>query len=117
MQRLCAWSWPGNVRELRNCVEFLAATATGELIDAAAVERYLTETPRAAAPAPVRALRPIKEEIRELERSRMIDALQIAHGNQTLAAALIDMPLRTFVSKLRQYDIDPKTAGRADSAR
>ena len=30
-------------------------------------------------------------------------------GNQTLAAALIEMPLRTFVAKVKQYGIDVKT--------
>lgn len=60
-------------------------------------------------PAPVsdvhRRFRPIDEEIRELERARMTEALAAAGGNQTRAAELIAMPLRTFVAKMKQYDI------------
>ncbi len=56
---------------------------------------------------PLPSFRPIKQEVRELERRRMVEALRAAHGNQTLAAALIEMPLRTFVAKLKQFEIDP----------
>jgi DNA-binding protein Fis len=42
----------------------------------------------------------------------MIEALSLARGNQTLAAALIEMPLRTFVAKLKQYGIDPRAPRR-----
>jgi two-component system, NtrC family, response regulator AtoC len=128
VRRLVACPWPGNVRELRNCIEFLAATVPGDLIDAASIERYLQRTPRAhedaaaaeratadertpaepASAADPHRFRPIKEEVRELERARMLEALQAARGNQTMAAALIEMPLRTFVAKLKQYAIDAR---------
>jgi DNA-binding NtrC family response regulator len=54
-------------------------------------------------PAPV-TFRPIEEEIKELERRRITAALEAAGGNQTKAAELIQMPLRTFQAKLKQYD-------------
>ncbi len=117
LRRLAEHPWQGNVRELRNCIEFLAATAGGPVIDAASVELYLQRSRRApsdqalaaAEPEPRRDFRPIKDEIRDLEKSRMTEALRAAHGNQTLAAALIEMPLRTFVAKLKQFAIDPRT--------
>ena len=52
-----------------------------------------------------RECRSIKEEIQELEKVRMMEALEAAEGNQTHAANLIKMPLRTFVSKVKQYGI------------
>ena len=112
LRRLTAYPWPGNVRELRGCIEVLAAAAAGPVIDAAAVARHVLG---GNAPSP-RMFRPIKEEVRELERRRMIEALRAADGNQTYAAALIEMPLRTFVTKLKQYAIDPKDPDRADPA-
>jgi DNA-binding NtrC family response regulator len=47
--------------------------------------------------------RPIAAEIRELERRRMAEALAAAAGVKTRAAQLIDMPIRTFTFKLKQY--------------
>jgi transcriptional regulator with GAF, ATPase, and Fis domain len=52
-----------------------------------------------------RTFRPIEDEIRELERKRMIEALSATGGVQNRAAELIQMPLRTFVTKLKRYAI------------
>src|SRR6185503_12312531 len=113
--RLAAYPWPGNIRELKNCMDFLAAATPTDAIDAGQVEAYLLRrgAPGAAAAttappptdAPLPQFRPIKDGVRELERRRMGEALRAAHGNQTFAAALIEMPLRTFVAKLKQYGL------------
>ena len=55
--------------------------------------------------------RPIADEVRELERARMIAALQATGGVQNRAAALIEMPLRTFVTKVKRYAIAPSEWG------
>jgi transcriptional regulator with GAF, ATPase, and Fis domain len=54
-----------------------------------------------------RVFRPIEDELHELERTRMIEALAASGGVQTRAAELIQMPLRTFVTKRRRYAIAP----------
>jgi transcriptional regulator with GAF, ATPase, and Fis domain len=54
-----------------------------------------------------RTFRPIDDEVRELERKRMIEALAATSGVQNRAAELIQMPLRTFVTKLKRYAIAP----------
>ena len=72
----------------------IAAAATGPLPSAA-------------------ALRPIADEVRELERARMIAALRATGGVQNRAAALIEMALRTFVTKVKRYAITPAEWGGA----
>jgi DNA-binding NtrC family response regulator len=42
---------------------------------------------------------------RERERERILAALAACAGNQTRAAALLGMPLRTLVKRLGQYDL------------
>ena len=59
----------------------------------------------AASAVSARTFRPIEDELRELERTRMIEALAATGGIQNRAAELIHMPLRTFVTKLRRYAI------------
>lgn len=105
---LAAHAWPGNVRELGNVMEYLAATRDGPVLDASHVaERLSARPPEPTAPevpeAP--AFRPLEDEIRELERRRISEALAASGGNQTRAAELIGMPLRTFVSKLAQHGL------------
>jgi two-component system, NtrC family, response regulator AtoC len=119
MARLCAYRWPGNVRELRNAIEYAVAVADageeaiepwhlreeiGRVPEGDPEAAGLTPTPAEGVVAPPR-LRPIHEEIRELERARMGQALAAASGVQTKAAELIGMPLRTFVTKMRQYGL------------
>jgi len=59
------------------------------------------------APTGQRRFRPIADEVRELERQRILEALIESGGVQNQAAALIEMPLRTFVTKLKRYGITP----------
>jgi two-component system, NtrC family, response regulator AtoC len=107
---LHAHRWPGNVRELKNVMEYFAATLSGgRLVAAQLAERLAPSPARAAAPAgeppgPA-AFVPISDEIRALESLRMTQALEAADGNQTRAAELIAMPLRTFFTKMRQYGL------------
>ncbi len=58
-----------------------------------------------AAPSSPSRFRPIAEEVRELERRRMIQALTVTGGVQTRAADLLRMPRRTFVGKMRDYGL------------
>ncbi|MFO0727838.1 MAG: sigma 54-interacting transcriptional regulator [Myxococcota bacterium] len=113
LQQLLAHDWPGNVRELRNVLELAAATADGDTIEPwhlpfAASAEVLPPTTATPAPSAERKFRPIEEEVRELERARMAEALAVTDGNQTRAAELISMPLRTFVTKLKQYGLSSR---------
>jgi DNA-binding NtrC family response regulator len=106
--RLRAHPWPGNVRELRNVIEraVLITTADDTAIDA----RHLPVTLAAASPAnpasdsaatPAR----LGDELADLERERILDALERCGGNQTRAAELLGMPRRTFVKRLTAYGV------------
>ncbi len=112
LSALEAYRWPGNVRELKNVMEYFAATLTGGTLSAAQVAERLGPIPVVAAvasPAIGAALPktfvPIADEVRALEIQRMSQALEVAGGNQTKAAELIGMPLRTFFTKMRQYGL------------
>jgi DNA-binding NtrC family response regulator len=61
-----------------------------------------------ALPPPPDGFVPIDDEIRALERTRMGQALAMANGNQTAAAELLQMPLRTFQAKAKVYGLRQK---------
>jgi two-component system response regulator AtoC len=135
-QALFLHRWPGNVRELKNAMDYAAAAVPDSTVEvdvhhlpatvaaaARAAEPAVPEPAQGAPPpgpaaqpsaapertgdAAERAFRPIEDEIRELERTRMIEALAASGGVQNRAAELIQMPLRTFVTKLKRYAISP----------
>jgi DNA-binding NtrC family response regulator len=88
-------------------MDFVAATVEGNLLlpwhlDGQVATVRAAQSPSAEAP---QRFRPIDEEIRELERQRMAQALTAAQGVQSRAAELIAMPVRTFSHKLKQYQL------------
>jgi DNA-binding NtrC family response regulator len=141
MVRLARHSWPGNLRELKNTLEYVAATSDGPRVEAsdlptqqlgtlpswlAAASGVRTESPSTpATPAPTPSppsqgqFRNLYEEIRELERVRMVEALTATEGARAQAAELIGMPLRTFVTKLKEHAIHvpPKRGDRGPKRR
>ncbi|RKH07918.1 sigma 54-interacting transcriptional regulator [Corallococcus carmarthensis] len=115
MACLLAFDWPGNVRELKNDMAFLAATVRDASVEPWHLPSKLggprTPVPVDPPVAPVGApprFRPIEEELRELERARMVEALEASGGVQTHAAELLAMPRRTFFTKMKQYGLSPR---------
>jgi DNA-binding NtrC family response regulator len=129
IRTLHAHRWPGNVRELKNVMDYAAVAAEeADRIEVWHLPEQLvaavtpgdaeveTETDtdaepggaaRADHPPPAGRFRPIDEEVAELERARMVQALAACRGVRNQAAALIRMPLRTFVTKLKRFAIQP----------
>ena len=103
---LSAQHWRGNVRELRNVLEQLLLRCDGSLIDDKAVALVLQESGLRQIAAPVNLpadsgahrsadaptlLRPLGEQVRELETRAIEAALQATSGNKLAAAKLLGM--------------------------
>ena len=110
-------AWPGNVRELRNVIDRAAVLCTGETILPEHLPSSLLKPP---APAPVVAAAvpvapaaapgggggdDLQGEIKSLERTRIIEALERCHGNQSKAAELLGISRRTLVSRLSEFGL------------
>jgi DNA-binding NtrC family response regulator len=104
------------VREHKPGVVSAAALADAETIvvwnlpdsiDAAppTADRAPAEVATPVGAAPAAGFRPVSEELRELERRRIVEALSACNGVQRRAADLISMPIRTFSLKLKQYGL------------
>ncbi|HEY8207138.1 MAG TPA: sigma 54-interacting transcriptional regulator, partial [Myxococcaceae bacterium] len=118
IKALSAHSWPGNVRELKNAMEYVAAVTPGPVVEPSHLPFQQADPPedgqgaaresdRLSSGAPA-GFRPIAEELREIERRRMCEALSASAGVHTRAAKLIGMPLRTFTFKLKRYRISER---------
>ena len=122
MHRLLQHDWPGNVRELRHVLEVAAATLHEPVLRARDLPASLAlpgEKARGAGRPTVEpgahgatcandaspSFRRLDDEVRELERARIAQALVAAGGVRTKAAALIGMPLRTFLTKMTGYGL------------
>ncbi len=125
---LDGYDWPGNVRELRNVISGAVMQCDGEELELDHLpaeiaarsneeESDLEADPDAGGP---RARPPVRdpdisleEWLRGVERDEIAWALERCHGNQTRAAALLDMPRRTLVYKLKALGIKPPRSQRS----
>jgi DNA-binding NtrC family response regulator len=90
-----AHPWPGNVRELRNVVQRAVLLSAGGPIGPEHLPIEKSVAPRHD--APLRGS--------QVERQRIVNALEMFLGNQTRAAAYLGIPRRTFVARLAAYGI------------
>jgi DNA-binding NtrC family response regulator len=104
---LRGYAWPGNVRELRNVVERAIVVCRGDSIDVS----DLPDRMRAPAQLPddeetiIGADTDFKDRVRAYETQLILDALKRSDGNQSSAAKLLRMPLRTLTHKMKVYGI------------
>jgi DNA-binding NtrC family response regulator len=96
-------------------MEYAAAAVEGDEVEpwhlppAIAGDSEELAPAEAVAEAPRAGFRPIADELRELERTRMKQALDASGGVQTQAAAMLQMPRRTFVAKMKEYGLGRAT--------
>ncbi len=104
---LRAHSWPGNVRELRNVIERAVVVCAGERVSVDDLPEDLRRPPAPAGEPEldVPADADFRDRVRAYETQLILDALERTDGNQTQAAKLLRMPLRTLVHKMRAYGI------------
>jgi DNA-binding NtrC family response regulator len=95
LTKLGLYDWPGNVRELKNSLERALV-----LCDRQLEVEHLPEKVRLAGKAPSLPALETSD-----ERARIVAALDECAGNQTQAARLLGMPLRTFVTRLDAFGI------------
>ena len=102
------YEWPGNVRELRNVIERAVVVARKESIAVADLPEKLRGRRSDASITDSAEIDPdadFKERVKAYETKLILDALARAEGNQTKAAQLLRMPLRTMVHKIKTYGI------------
>jgi DNA-binding NtrC family response regulator len=112
------YAWPGNVRELRNMMERAVLLTNGDLITLESFPSEMMAGPVVAIravtagertvpfgatvatiPPPPGGAAPHSEE----ERTRIVQALDACHGNQTQAAKMLGISRRTLVTRLGEY--------------
>ena len=96
MQR---YSWPGNLRQLKNVVKRATLLAQGDFISVAELgEEILAHTTEAAPQS-------FALHNEEVEKQRIINALQQTGNNKTKAAQLLGVDRKTLYNKMKLYNI------------
>ncbi len=107
--------WRGNIRELRNVLEQAAMSSDSQRIDVPLLERILRDTgleqiaPALAPPAEAATggsdlLRPLAEQVAELEHRAIQAALSATGGNKLATARMLGISRATLYGRLENSD-------------
>ncbi len=121
LARLLAYPFPGNVRELRNIVEYACTLARDPEIDLSDLPPYLSADPMAGASLAGEISAPpslgatlergvlfpgqTAPSLDELERRRILEALNQARGRKGEAAKLLGLGRSTLWRKLKRHGL------------
>ena len=103
-QKLLDYSWPGNVRELQNAMEYAVVLARNDKIS---VKELPAEVQLPAALQQIeRAANGGVQNLDDLERNAIIQALAQCHGNKKKAAQVLGIQRPTLYNKMKRYAIE-----------
>ena len=103
-QKLLDYSWPGNVRELQNAMEYAVVLARNEKITVkelpaeVQLPAVLQHTERNSNGG--------SQNLDDLERNAIIQALAQCHGNKKKAAQILGIQRPTLYNKMKRYAIE-----------
>jgi DNA-binding NtrC family response regulator len=93
------YPWPGNVRELRNAMERAVLLSRSELI----LPEHLPTRVREAAGLPAAAPTGDAQQLEEIERQAILQALKQHHSNRTETAKALGISRRALIYKLQRF--------------
>jgi two-component system, NtrC family, response regulator PilR len=119
MRLLEAYTWPGNVRELEHTIERAVALERSEAIQPERLPEQITNYN----PARIASAFALPDEginivayLEQLEKTYVLEALRRTNGNQTRAAELLQLSVRSLRHLLDKHNIRSLTAQLRDSA-
>jgi two-component system NtrC family response regulator len=103
LRALELYDWPGNVRELENFCERVVLMRSGDKIGEKAVRRQLDSLEESAR----QTSRASSATLPEIERRAIVDALEDAGWNRSLAARKLGIPRHVLLYRMKKFAITP----------
>lgn len=101
---ICQHRWPGNIRELRNAIEHAMLVSNGEVLRAEHLPEPVTKKRTQGATNATQGAG-MKNQVADLERQTIEQALHKTGGNRTHAALELGVSLRSLLYKIKKYGI------------
>jgi len=99
---LMSYSWPGNIRELKTVIRKAVLISEERTLNAEYIKSLIGKT---IVQGKNSMVLPFKETMKFREIEIIKNAIKIAEGNKTKAAAMLKMSYRNFLAKTKEYGI------------
>jgi Nif-specific regulatory protein len=99
-----SYHWPGNVRELENCIERAALLSNDGVIHG----YHLPPSLQTSIYTGTVYRGTMQDELDNLERDLIMDALKTTRGNMVKAAKILGISERIMGLRTKKYNIDAK---------
>nr|WP_239587616.1 sigma 54-interacting transcriptional regulator [Bacillus pakistanensis] len=108
LEFLLSYDWPGNVRELENVIEYSInlADACDDTLQYHHLEKQIKHLMGVQQTFSSTKIKPLKDEIANLEKARIEQAIILTNGNVSKAARLLEIPRQTLQNKMIHYGIN-----------
>ena len=102
--QLNSHAWPENIQELKNCIIKAALLTEGSVIPVSIAPELFGKEPKNDSRSLL--LNPIEGLRKEYyEKEKIIDALELAKGNKTMAASILNIDRKTLYNKIKLYNV------------
>lgn len=102
---LLRYDYPGNVRELENIVQRSVIMSRGEHITSDDLPHVLRSSRTESSPSAHLPQRTFDEQVEDLEKELIFEALRTHHGNQSKAAAHLGLSERNLRYRLKKWGV------------
>jgi tetratricopeptide (TPR) repeat protein/transposase-like protein len=113
---LLAYAWPGNIRELSNVIERVALVEESSHLTVEMLRLPSTRAPDVVAAEPAPAARPsLKDSVSDLERARLLQALDESGWNVSRTAERLGISRNQVRYRIEKYQLRPEVRPRRRS--
>ncbi|NLY24594.1 MAG: sigma-54-dependent Fis family transcriptional regulator [Bacteroidales bacterium] len=104
-QQLVDYAWPGNIQELKNMIMKAALHTEGTHITAKIAPDLFgrNNTRIESGPATTNPIHKLRKE--NYEKEKIMEALELARGNKTMAASILNIDRKTLYNKMKLYNV------------
>ncbi len=102
--KLIGYEWPGNIQELKNCIIKAALLTEGTNINISVVSGLFGNMPKNSdRNISVKTIEGLRKE--NYEKEKILEALELAKGNKTMAATILNIDRKTLYNKIKLYKV------------
>ncbi|WP_352421565.1 response regulator [Proteiniphilum sp.] len=102
--QLTSYAWPENIQELKNCIIKAALLTEGKTIPGSIAPKLFEDKTKSE--IRTQLLTPIQGLRKEYyEKEKIMEALELAKGNKTMAASILNIDRKTLYNKIKLYNV------------